>query len=386
MNPAMVRLSRLFRRRRLRRDQRIESIETPGIERLHDAVSEGQGVLLIANHSAHYDSEALYAAMDDIGLPLYFMVAWQVFGMATPLQRWALQRVGCFSVDREGSDRQAFKQAVQILQKQPYPLVIFPEGDIYHTADRVTPFRDGAAAIALSAARRADRPIVIQPCGIKFWYLEDPTPQLQQLLTTLEERVLLRPLPDWSLKQRVLRLGEAVLALKELDYVGATQKGKVPERIANLTESVLSRLENKYHRNGAAGNTPERVKAVRQEIIKQFAGEENSADGRQRELGGDMDDLFFVMQLYSHPGDYLSGRPSIERIAETLDKIEEDLFQLDLPNVRGRRRVVIQFGEPIEVPRGDKRREAIAELTGVMRQSVQDIIDELNARASESAY
>jgi 1-acyl-sn-glycerol-3-phosphate acyltransferase len=385
MNPAMVRLSRLFRRRRLRRDQRIESIETPGIERLHHAVNQGKGVLLIANHSAHYDSEALYAAMDDLGLPLYFMVAWQVFGMATPLQRWALQRVGCFSVDREGSDRQAFKQAVQILQKQPYPLVIFPEGDIYHTTDRVTPFREGAAAIALSAARRADRPIVIQPCGIKFWYLDDPTPQLQQLLTTLEERVLLRPLPDWSLKQRVLRLGEAVLALKELDYVGATQKGKVPERIANLTEAVLSRLENKYHRNGAAGNTPERVKAVRQEVIKQFASEENSADGRQRELGGDMDDLFFVMQLYSHPGDYLSGRPSIERIAETLDKIEEDLFQLDLPNVRGRRRVVIQFGEPIEVPRGDKRREAIAELTGVMRQGVQDIIDALNARASESA-
>lgn len=382
MNAGMVRLSRLFRRRRLRKHQRIQSIETPGIERLQQAVQSGKGVLLIANHSAHYDSEALYAATDSINMPLFFMTAWQVFGMATSLQRWALQRVGCFSVDREGNDRQAFKQGVQILQDEPYPLVIFPEGDIYHTTDRVTPFREGAAAIALSAARRSERPIVIQPCGIKFWYLDDPTAQLQQLLTTLEERVLLRPLPEQSLKQRVLRLGEAVLALKELDYVGATQKGKVPERIANLSEQVLSRLEQKYVQNGVAANTPERVKTVRQEIIKQLESEEASTNGRQRELGEDMDDLFFVMQLYSHPGDYLSGQPSIERIAETLDKIEEDLFQLDLPSVRGRRRVVIQFGEPIEVPRGDKRREAVAELTGAMHRSVQDILDQLNAQAT----
>jgi len=44
-----------------------------------------------------------------------------------------------------------------------------------------------------------------------------------------------------------------------------------------------------------------------------------------------MDDLFFVIQLYSYPGDYVAERPVIERIAETLDKFEEDVLQATYP-------------------------------------------------------
>ncbi len=56
---------------------------------------------------------------------------------------------------------QAMKTAVDIMQNRPHPLVIFPEGDVYHTNDRIMPFRDGAAAMALMAARKAERPVVI---------------------------------------------------------------------------------------------------------------------------------------------------------------------------------------------------------------------------------
>ena len=94
--------------------------------------------------------------------------------------------------------------------------MIFPEGDIYHVSDRVTPFRDGAATIVLSAARRADRTIVVLPCGIKFWYVEDPTEEL------LEQRFCLRTQPNRPLVDRIYRLAEALLALKELDYLSAT--------------------------------------------------------------------------------------------------------------------------------------------------------------------
>jgi hypothetical protein len=96
-----------------------------------------------------------------------------------------------------------------------------------------------------------------------------------------------------------------------------------------------------------------------------------------------MDDLFFVMQLYSHPGDYLAGQPSIERIAETLDKFEEDLFNLSLPNVRGRRVVAVRFGEPIPVPGDDKRRDGVLELSRLMQTRVQGIVDALNAERSQ---
>ena len=74
-------------------------------------------------------------------------------------------------------------------------MVIFPEGDIYHTGDRVTPFRDGAAAIAMSAAKKADRPVVCIPTALKCVYLDDPTPELTKLMTRLEESLHWRPRP-----------------------------------------------------------------------------------------------------------------------------------------------------------------------------------------------
>jgi hypothetical protein len=106
---------------------------------------------------------------------------------------------------------------------------------------------------------------------------------------------------------------------------------------------------------------------------------------RQRELGQDMDDLFFVMQLYSHPGDYLAGQPSIERIAETLDKFEEDLFKLELPKVRGRRIVRVHFGEPIRISGDDRRRDGVLELTQQMQDRVQGIVNDLNAERAASS-
>ena len=50
-----------------------------------------------------------------------------------------------------------------------------------------------------------------------------------------------------------------------------------------------------------------------------------------------MEDLFFATQLFSYPGDYLADDPSIERIAETIDKFEEDILGLALPTVRRQR-------------------------------------------------
>src|SRR5690606_13502336 len=98
--------------RQLRRQQRITRVEAVGAKRLKEALAAGAGVLIAPNHSAHYDSAALYIAADRVDVPLHFMTAWQVFAMSSRFERCAMQRLGCFSVDREAVDRQAFKQAV----------------------------------------------------------------------------------------------------------------------------------------------------------------------------------------------------------------------------------------------------------------------------------
>ncbi len=387
MSPWWVRLSRGYRQRQLEKKQRLIDIQVANIDVLREAVAAGQGVLITPNHSAHYDGPALYVAADRIDLPLYFLTAWQVFGMSSRLECWAMQRLGCFSIDREGTDRRAFKRAVEVLQQEPYPLVIFPEGDIYHTTDFVTPFREGAAAIALSAARRGPRPVTVIPCGIKFWYLDDPTPQLLTAMQQIEQRLYLRvdaaaPLPD-----RIHRLAEAALALKELDYLGKTREGRLRDRIGHLLAAVLAQLEQRHGVAGGDGTPPERVKMLRQCVIRKLNGDDGAPalpDGDARRLQADMEDLFFAMQLFSYRGDYLAHDPTMERLAETIDKFEEDILGLDYPTVRGRRRVAIRFGDPIVV-QASGARQSVAALTQTMQDAVQQLIEQLNAQSSNAA-
>ena len=372
-------MSRKIRRRQLRTKQQIVGISSTGLEHVQEAVASGHGVLIAPNHSAHYDSAALYVAADEISQPLYFMVAWQVFGMASYFDRWAMQRLGCFSIDRESTDKTAFKQAVTILKESPHPLVIFPEGDIYHTTDRVTPFREGAAAIALSAAK-GERPISIIPCGIRFKYVDDPTDQLHDLLSQLEERLYLRPHPETNLQVRIHRFAEAALALKELDYLGRTSTGRLRDRINMLIEAVLGQLESRHGLRAGERNAPERVKELRRKVIAQMelVSADNGDRQRYNELQQDMEDIFFVMQCFSYPGDYLSEEPSIERLAETADKFEEDVLGVEVPTVRGKRQVQIEFGKPLSVVRSAKGRGQTTELTLQMQQAVQGLLDQMH--------
>jgi len=353
----------------------VLEVEVRGVEYLKGPVEAKCGVLITPNHAAHADPFVVYEAADELRRPFYFLAAWQVFGRLGMLERIMLQWHGCFSVDREGTDMQAFRQAVSILQESVNPLVIFPEGEVYHINDRATPFREGPAVIAMTAAKRANRPIVCVPCAIKYTYVQDPTPKLVELMGRLEERILWRPRPEVPLAERIYRFAEAALALKEQEYLGHTQQGSLPERISSLSHKVLEGLEGRYEiRPSAETQPPERVKTLRKEVIERIeAADEDSEQGRQSRL--DLDDLFFVAQLFSYPGDYVAGKPSIERMAETLDKFEEDVLRAPTATIRGARRAVVSFGEPIEVHHNRDRKTAAHTLTETLEDRVQTLLD-----------
>jgi len=128
LRPVWVRLTQRLRRRRLRRELKLVAAEFRGIERLRALVEQGAGVLITPNHAGHPDPFLLCDVADEVGRPFHFMTAWQVFAMQGRIAQRAMQWYGCFSVDREGTDLQALKQAIGILSKGANPLVIFPEG------------------------------------------------------------------------------------------------------------------------------------------------------------------------------------------------------------------------------------------------------------------
>ena len=88
-------------------------------------------------------------------------------------------------------------------------------------------------------------------------------------------------------------------------------------------------------------------------------------------LEEDLDDLFLVVQAFSYPGDYVAESPSIERMAETLDKFEEDLLGHSTATIRGTRRATLTFGQPIAA----ERPQSPAKLTATLETQVQALLD-----------
>ncbi|MBD3672653.1 MAG: 1-acyl-sn-glycerol-3-phosphate acyltransferase [Planctomycetaceae bacterium] len=374
LQPWLVRCCRFMHTNYRINTQKMDTVEIRGLEHLQKALDENAGILITPNHSAHADAVVMYHTAHEAQTCFYFMTAWQVLGLCGKLRSWYLRSHGCFSVDREGTDLRSFKQATKILQSGKYPLVIFPEGEVYHINERVTPFREGAAAIALSAARRADRKIYAIPCGLRYLYTEDPTDELLELMSQLEESMHWRPRPEVPLQERIYRLAEGILSLKELEYLGEARKGRIPERVFDLSDEILKPLETKYGVENPSDRIPERVKAVRQKAIEQLEKLTESTPAREA-CYRDLDDVYLVTQMFSYPGDYVAESPSIERMAETLDKFEEDILSNRTARIRGRRRAVVSFGEPIDVTAIPKSKTATRDLAHRLEQDVQALLD-----------
>ena len=77
----------------------------------------------------------------------------------------------------------------------------------------------------------------------------------------------------------------------------------------------------------------------------------------------------------SYPGNYVADEPSIERMAETLDKFEEDVLGYATARIRGARRATVTFGEPIPIEPRKGKKEAAAALTRMMEERVQALLD-----------
>ena len=273
LSPTLVNWLRPFRKRQQQRVVNIAEVEVIGQEIVHHQLELGHGVMIMPNHSSHADPYVIYAAADSVGTALHVMATWHVFHDKTWLAQWTLRKHGCFSVDREANDIRAFRIATDILQKKREPLVIFPEGEIYHCNDRVTPFREGAAAIAVTSARKADRPIVCVPCAITYRYIEDPSEILLETMGELEEAIFWRRQTDRTLEQRICDFAEVLLAIKELEYFRETKSGAMPDRIRALADHLMSKVEARHELGSVGKPIPERVKAARRTIIEKLSAE-----------------------------------------------------------------------------------------------------------------
>ena len=92
------------------------------------------------------------------------------------------------------------------------------------------------------------------------------------------------------------------------------------------------------------------------------------------------------MRILSYTGSYLRERPTVDRIAETVEKISEDLYDRMMPPA-AERDALVRLGEPVllgehlTVARR-RPRHAVGALTKMVERAVQDGLDELNRGCS----
>ena len=333
----------------LRRKYRIAHIRDDGFGTVRKLVAAGHSVLLAPNHSDHADPHVLLEIGRRHDMQPFFMGAREIFEVS-PLAGWSLQQMGVFSVDRDGPDLSAVKTAIQILDSGEQPLVMFPEGEIYHHHRRLDPLNEGVASILLKVAAKlpAPRNAYLVPVALRFFHDPSVETTFRDRLSKLEDRIGWIPKPNMSTDERIRRLATGVLALKETEALGRANSGDIHQRLTQLCEDALSMAESRYPRDAKATTTPERVRALRYRIRRRLLDPENPPAAAERDaLLDDLDLVFTALQAHSYIGDYLTADNTLDRRAETIMKLEEDLF--GFPTYPVQRRTEVTAGEPIPV-------------------------------------
>ena len=378
-------LLRLWLPRYLRSTHGIVGVSCRGTGRLRASLAAGHGIMLAPNHCRPCDPMVLGTLAAAAGCQLNVMASWHLF-KESRLQAWLLPRAGAFSVYREGLDRDALACATRILVEARRPLVVFPEGAITRHNDRLNYLMEGTAFIARGAAKKraAAAPpgqVVVHPVAIRYVLDGDLESGVAPVLEAIERRMAWRPQRGLPLVARVLKVGSAMLALKEIEYLGAPQGGEIVERVARHVDGLLVPLEAEWLKGRREADTVGRVKLLRAAILPDLvAGElpREEIDRRWREL----EDCSFAQALSCYPAGYFTPAPTPERVLETVERFEEETTDNAAPLTR--LRAVIDVGEALPVA-AERRRGEVDPLMAQLRSGLESLLGASLAEARPGA-
>lgn len=374
-------LLRLYLRRYLRTSFGLESVECRHVERLKASRTAGHSVLLAPNHSHPADPMALGILGMAADCHLFAMASWHVFKQS-PFQTFMTRRMGAFSVLREGNDRQAIETAIQILLARRRPLIVFPEGAITRHNDIIDEVMDGPSFIARQAAKRLakeNKPggVVIHPVATRYYFDGDVQKSVGPDLDKLEARLSWQPQRHLSIVERIGKIGEALLSLKEIEYLGAPRCGNLFERVKQLVNEVLTRLESNWKIGDSSGNATARVKRLRTAILPDMVAGKVSPEEREQRWR-DLAAAYYVQQIAHYPRDYILREHNLpERIIETVERLQEDFT--DTITFHPPMHAIIQVGDAIAVGPQRERGETGDPVMIEVRRQLQDMIDSMAA-------
>lgn len=369
------------------KEHQVREVDLGGnLDAVRDAYRAGDRLLFVINHPSHSDPQVMTEVHRQLGIPFCFMAAYDVF-LRSKFNGWCMQKLGHFSIDREGSDRKAMATAIDTLKENRCALDIFPEGNVYLTNDRVAPFLDGTAFIAIKAQQALESGNVrIVPVSLKFTNLTDCREKLVSFVKTSADDAGFPFDPEKPIVDSVVELGSHVLA-SHLEHHGYSHKITVDKdgihgSMAELAGTMVGDLEEHLEIVARDGDSlTDRIRKIRSTIHQIRTDEEKAASYPDIDATANRAILAFRILAYLTP--YLTEHPTLDRFAETVERIGEDHFSRPMGRIAPRR-VYARIGEIIDVAdhlesAGGKARNAIASITAEMESQVQSGIDAINA-------
>ena len=347
------------------------------------AAEGSRHLLFVANHSRHSDPQVMTEAFRRIGASSCFMAAYELFHRGK-LDAWMLPRLGVFSVDREGSDIKAMRAAGAVLREGSHALTVFPEGNVYLTNDAVTPFLEGAAFAGLRAQRELEGASVrVVPVSIKYTLVADRRDAVRRQLAWLAGEAGLRLREDANPRDELARVGLALLArmLAHHGYEAVAPSPEETERLVReVPRAIIRRLQETMGQTQGDPDDPAgQIRKLRSAIHQARTG------GASLPAGADPDrcarEAMLAQRVLTYKPTYIRGKPTLDRFAETVEKITEDWTDR-MADALGRRRAVVRFNEAIDLAGHlaaftRSPREAVARLTRAVEESVQRGLDEV---------
>lgn len=355
-------------------------------EELSEARIRGDRLLYVINHPSHSDPQVITEVHRRLGQSSSFMAAYDVF-LRNRRTAWTLQKLGHFSVDRESGDRRAMAAAIDILSGGKYALNIFPEGNVYLTNDRVTPFLDGTAFIALKTQQTlAETRVQVVPISLKFTHLTAPREAVSQRMVRLGADSGYQ-FPSGSTGDplgSMFGLGLHILR-SFLQAHGYKAEMKSSDRdvhgiLENFASGLVARLEEELDLSPVKNSgLVDRIRKIRS-TIHQIRSARGGREGP--ETGALARRAILALRVNGYLTPYLTENPTVDRYDETAERIAEDFYSKAMPRT-GPRRAVARIHPPISIrpvleATGGRLRDAVPVLTRAMEDAVQGGIDEIN--------
>ncbi|WP_372716923.1 lysophospholipid acyltransferase family protein [Novipirellula sp.] len=379
--PAFIQQFRIVDRY-LRKKEGVVSYECRNLDVFRESLARGDGILLAPNHCRYADPLVLGWPARHAKTPVYAMASWHLFNDGW-LDAFAIRRMGAFSIFREGSDRKALDTAIEILTEAERPLIVFPEGTTNRTNDVLKPLLDGVTFMARAAARRREKhygsQVVMHPIAIKYLCKQKIDSWANEQLSVIESHLGWTKSLGGSILGRTIRVAEALLALREVQYLGSTRAGNLSERRDGLIQHLLKDTESRLKMSSGDEDLRTRVRAIRTKVSSIWFSE-NPDEQEKVRLKNDIVAADLAQELVSYPNCYLeSDDVTDSRIVETIQRMQESLWGkadvgIDL-------HVVIEFDSAIPVPAAKAPRGVEDPLLCELRERLSTMIARLSKEA-----